>query len=209
MKKPLVAALLGSLSLVSCGPMCIARGTLVWTPRGKRPIEDLIEQDVVWCIDPVTGEKVASPIIAIKRATHEVMRLSGAGFTLACTTDHPLYDPLAKIWAPAGDWVLEKRSSLLLVPDDGAQPRPVEVSSRDVFAGLSEVIDLTVMHELHNFVAAGVLVHNKSPRESCKGSDEREIFLGNPCTCADAGAGFFSCESNPDAGPSVPTCQCR
>lgn len=129
MKKPLIA-LLSSISLAAC---CIARGTLVSTPRGRRPIEDLIEQDTLWSIHPETGERVASHVIAIARATREVMRLGGEDFTLTCTTDHPLYDPSTKSWAPAGDWVLGNRSALLFVPDDGAS-RVVSVRQREVSA---------------------------------------------------------------------------
>ncbi len=210
MNKPL-AALLGSLSLSSC--FCIARGMLVWTPRGKRPIETLIEQDTVWCIDPSTGEKVASPITAIARATREVMQLAGTGFSLTCTTDHPLYDPLSKTWAPAGDWVLGQRTALLRVPEDGAEPRVVHVETRQVSAGISEVFDLTVMHDLHNFVAAGVLVHNKSPQrepQSCpqNGTNVREY---SNCSCADAGTGFIQCDGHPDDGgfDIIATCSCE
>lgn len=211
MKKQLVATLLSSLSLLSCGPpSCIARGTLVWTPRGKRPIEELIEQDAVWCVDPSTGEKVASPITAIARATREVMRLEGDGFSLTCTTDHPLYDPQTKSWAAAGDWVLGQRTTLLLVPEDGTPPRDVQVHTRQVSAGLSEVIDLTVMHPLHNFIAAGVLVHNKSPvRRSCDLQGQGSMFEGVPCTCADAGAGSVTCEFSQDGGAPPPgKCTC-
>lgn len=209
MKRQLVG-LLGALSLVSCGPSsCVARGTLVWTPRGKRPIEELIEQDTVWCVDPATGERVASPITAIARATREVMRLGGDDFSLTCTTDHPLYDPVDKTWASAGDWVLGLRSSLLFVPEDGAVPRVVTVSAREVSAGVSEVIDLTVMHSLHNFVAAGVLVHNKSIRIACESQDGGRSFGGEACTCQDGGTGVAQCDPNDNSGVTVVVCSCN
>ncbi|MDP1823315.1 MAG: Hint domain-containing protein [Archangium sp.] len=203
MKTPLVA-LLGSLSLAAC---CIARGTLVSTPRGRRPVEDLIEQDTVWSVDPATGERFASHVVAIARATREVMRLTGEGFSLTCTTDHPLYDPTAKSWSPAGDWVLGTRSDLLLVTDDGAPPRVVTVHTREVSAGLAEVTDLTVEHELHDFVAGGVLVHNKSPvRHSCvvvSGGAPTSLRDMGPCVRPDGGEGFVTCDASPnpsDAG---------
>ena len=192
MKKPLIA-LLSSISLAAC---CIARGTLVSTPRGRRPIEDLIEQDTLWSIHPETGERVASHVIAIARATREVMRLGGDDFTLTCTTDHPLYDPSTGSWAPAGDWVLGNRSALLFVPDDGAS-RIVTVQLREVFAGLAEVIDLTVQHELHNFVAAGVLVHNKSlAGRECKVDQSgvpTTVGEQDSCSLPDGGDGMVSC----------------
>lgn len=165
----------------------------------------------MWCIDPATGEKVASPITAVARATREVMQLEGAGFSLTCTTDHPLYDPRSKTWAPAGDWVLGQRTSLLLVPADGAAPRTVEVHTRQVSAGISEVFDLSVMHDLHNFVAAGVLVHNKKPPPRLLTCERNGEFVTefDRCPCADAGTGFIECDPNLDGGVvPVGTCTC-
>ncbi len=117
-QKPLVI-LLGSLALTAC---CIARGTLVSTPRGKRPIEELVEGDLIFSVDPETGARVASAVVQLRRATREVMRLAGDGFSLTCTTDHPLFDPEEKVWAPAGDWALGTRSALLFVPEGDAPP---------------------------------------------------------------------------------------
>jgi hypothetical protein len=208
MKNQLLGVL-SAASLLSCSPIsCIARGTLVWTPRGLRRIDELIEQDTVWCVDPATGEHVASPITAVKSAKREVMRLSGETFSLSCTTDHPLYDPLARTWAPAGDWVLGQRASLLLVPEDGSTPRVVAVTGREVAAGVCEVFDLTVAHALHNFVAGRVLVHNKTIRLSCPAPDGGSTFGGDRCICADAGAGTTSCEVATNGEVST-ACSCE
>ncbi len=210
MKKEL-AAVLGALTLSACGSssLCIARGTLVWTPRGWRKIEELNEQDTVWCVDPATGERVASPITSIRRAQREVMQLSGEGFSLNCTTDHPLYDPRAKTWAPAGDWVLGQRSSLLFVPDD-APPRVVEVSARNIAAGVSEVFDLSVLHELHNFVANGVLVHNKTDPRACPAADGGITLGGESCSCQDGGMGTLQClNGSYDGKTGVTRCSCE
>ncbi|HEY0882729.1 MAG TPA: Hint domain-containing protein [Archangium sp.] len=192
MKKTLVAVA-GAVILSGC---CIARGTLVSTPRGKRPIEDLVEGDTVWCVDPLTGEQVASPLVQVRSSKREIMRLEGDDFTLRCTTDHPLYDPVAKDWAAAGDWVLGKRTALLRVEED-QQPRVVEVTSRLVADGVSEVFDLSVEHELHNFVAAGVLVHNKKPvPPQCTTAQGQSVRQDDGCTLPDGGAGFIDCDEN-------------
>lgn len=133
MNKPL-AALLGSMALTAC---CIARGTLVSTPRGQRRIEELIERG--------------------------------------------------------------KRSALLAVPDDGEHTRVVMLRERQVSAGVSEVIDLTVQHELHNFVAAGVLVHNKSiarPPPTCDLPSDAGVVsvqMYSACSLPDGGTGFVEC----------------
>ncbi|HEY0882728.1 MAG TPA: Hint domain-containing protein, partial [Archangium sp.] len=116
--KNTVLAAASALALSSCGAIfCIARGALVSTPRGKRRIEDLVVGDTVWCIDPETGERVEAPLVHVRAAKREIMRLEGEGFSLRCTTDHPLYDPVAKEWSAAGDWVLGKRSALLLIEE--------------------------------------------------------------------------------------------
>jgi hypothetical protein len=165
-------------------------------------------------VDPQTGELLATPVTALSRATREVMQLRGDGFSLTCTTDHPLYDPSARSWSPAGDWVLGSRSELLLVPDDGAPPRITSVQTREVSAGLSEVFDVTVEHELHNFVAGGVLVHNKeqaNPVRTCNvesGGVVTTLRNIDSCTFTDGGVGQVSCLKNPD-GTTQPNGTCE
>lgn len=207
-----ILAAAAAVSLSSCVFCCIARGALVSTPRGRRPIEDLAEGDTIWSVDPTSGERVASPVLQIRSATREVMRLAGDGFSLRCTTDHPLYDPAAGEWASAGDWVLGKRTSLLFV-EDGARPRVVEVVDRVIADGLAEVFDLTVEHDLHNFVAAGVLVHNKSPPSRvrvCETGDGRFVDEFSDCSLPDGGAGLVQCETTlvEDGGVQYPRADC-
>jgi hypothetical protein len=132
------------------------------------------------------------------------MRLEGEAFSLRCTTDHPLYDPVAKAWAPAGDWALGQRSALLLVADEHAA-RVVHVERRLVADGVEEVIDLTVEHELHNFIAGDVLVHNKSIRLTCE-LDGGVVGSGDVCTLPDGGEGNTTCDFNVDGGKNAGTC---
>lgn len=209
--KNTVLAVTSALALSSCGAIfCIARGALVSTPRGKRRIEDLVVGDTVWCIDPETGERVEAPLVQVRSAKREIMRLEGEGFSLRCTTDHPLYDPVAKEWSAAGDWVLGKRTALLRV-EDGAPPSVVHVSTRLISDGLGDVFDLSVEHALHNFVADGVLVHNKSPARparSCNnasGVSEREF---STCSLPDGGTGLTQCTAVEDAGVVVLQSEC-
>lgn len=201
MNKTLLAA--AAFSLTACGGLfCIARGALVSTPRGKRRIEDLVVGDTVWCVDPESGERVEAPLVQVRSAKREIMRLEGDGFSLRCTTDHPLYDPVAKEWSAAGDWVLGKRTALLRV-EDGARPSVVQVSTRVIADGLADVFDLSVEHALHNFVADGVLVHNKSlppTARSCRdanGVTQREF---STCSFPDGGTGTTQCNAVEDAG---------
>ena len=70
------------------------------------------------------------------------------------------------------------------------------------------MIDLTVMHPLHNFVAAGVLVHNKTLRITCESQDGGRSFGGEACTCQDGGTGLAQCEPNDNNGVAVFVCSC-
>ena len=158
LKPWLLSSALG-LSLGAC-TSCVARGARVRTPNGRRRIEDLAVGDWVLSLDPETGELVPGPITAIRSARREVMLLSAAGHDLRVTTDHPLYCPDEKRYAPAGDWALGQRTALLCLVEDA--PTVVSVDRVDVAGGIAEVFDLTVDTPLHNFLADGVLVHNKS-----------------------------------------------
>jgi hypothetical protein len=210
MNKTLLAAA-AAFSLTACGGLfCIARGALVSTPRGKRRIEDLVVGDTVWCVVPESGERVEAPLVQVRSAKREIMRIEGEGFSLRCTTDHPLYDPVAKEWSAAGDWVLGKRSALLLVEED-ARPRVVQVSTRVVADGLADVFDLSVDHALHNFVADDVLVHNKSPirdPRSCTDENGATVQEASTCSRPDGGAGIVLCEAVGDAGSVVVKAVC-
>lgn len=147
MKRLLLAA-----ALSSCG--CVARGSRVRVPRGEQLIEDLAVGDEIICVDPDTGEEATGRLAAVRSLHRECVRLND----LTLTSDHPVYCPVTREWAPAGDWALGKRTVL----------HGVELSRVEVYAGVHEVFDLTVDHPLHNFVANGVLVHNKSQSTACK-----------------------------------------
>ncbi|MDB4929482.1 MAG: extracellular repeat protein [Myxococcaceae bacterium] len=183
---------------------CVARGALVATPKGRRPVEELALGDEVTAVDPASGERVTATLVGIRRAMRECITLTGEGFSLTCTTDHPLYDPSEGRWAPAGDWALGARSALLFVPQEG-HPRAAQVTGRSSSVRLSEVFDLTVDHALHNFVADGVLVHNKSrPLEICAYPDAGSSYESAPCTCSTGGSGATVCS----APGGVAVCVC-
>lgn len=59
------------------------------------------------------------------------------------------------------------------------------------------MFDLTVQHELHNFVAAGVLVHNKSlAGRECKVDQSgvpTTVGEHDSCSLPDGGDGMVSC----------------
>lgn len=177
---------------------CVARGTLVRTPRGARRIEGIVEGDEVCCIDPLTREVAVAKVTAVRSAKRECVRVVLAHGELVLTSDHPVYCPDTKEWAPAGDWALGKRARLLRATEEAMEA--VEVLGRELFAGVFDVFDLTVDHPLHNFVANGVLVHNKPGRfPRCILSDAGTALHGDACTCADGTSGVLQCYDDPHA----------
>lgn len=182
---------------------CVARGSRVRTPRGLRLIEELAVGDEVLCVDPERGTFERATITWVKSAERECVLLRFEGGSLTLTSDHPVYCPEKAEWAPAGDWALEKRSRLL--DASGETPRVVEVSEVSTFAGVREVFDLTVDHALHNFVAEGVLVHNKEPMPPACGlrADGGTVHEFDACACPDGTESYMECVSA-DAGE----CRC-
>lgn len=216
MKRWLAGAVLAGT--VGCGPAtsCVARGARVRTPKGERAIEDLAVGDEVLCVEPTTGAVATARLVAVQRATRECVALRLGDAALTLTSDHPVYCPDTGEWAPAGDWALGHRRHLLRV--EAAGVRVVAVQEVSTFDGLHEVFDLTVDHPLHNFVANGVLVHNKSIRATCNDTAGNRVYAGEVCTCADGTTtGYTACDQagqvvrcegcpkpdagTPDAGP--------
>jgi hypothetical protein len=165
----------GLLSLALLFPACCVRAaTLVSTPRGEVAAGSLVIGDRMWSVDVVGGGLVEGLIVAVRRATRECVALHWDAGALSCTTDHPLFDPERGEYRPAGDWVTRAARQLLRWTEAG--PVAVEVTRVEAFVGLHEVVDLTLASEPHNFVAAGIVVHNKSyavpgPIEEAEGPD--------------------------------------
>jgi hypothetical protein len=167
--KPSVLTLLPFLSIgVACNNnegTCVAAGTPVDTPAGPRPIEEIAVGDAVLSIEPDTGELRPTQVTAIRSAERECVRLLlSGGRSLVCTGDHPLYDPEARRFAPATDWIDGLRRHLAVRVQGGLQT--VELEGHDRYVGVHRVFDLTVETPLHNFIAGGCLVHNKDTYDS-------------------------------------------
>lgn len=186
MKKWILA---GALLTTGCPvSSCVARGTSVRTPSGAKRIEDLAVGDELFAVDETTLELVATTVVAIRSAMREVGLIAVAERELRLTSDHPVYCPTEKTYAPAGDWFLGKRTALLTC--EGL----VEVARVETFVEVVEVFDITVAHDLHNFVANGIVVHNKSFIEECTYNDMR-VFDFDSCECANGASGTIDCYS--------------
>ncbi len=154
------ASLFGALGC-NIPTTCVARGTRIRTPKGQKCVEEFELGDEIWCVNPMTGGYVTSIVTSIQTSKRECGRLRFGQSELVVTSDHPIYCPDDGIWAPAGDWLCGDRHRFLHCGEDKIVTS-TSIDQHDVFVGVFDVFDLTVAHELHNFVANGVLVHNKS-----------------------------------------------
>ncbi len=141
---------------------CVAAGSNVLAESGLVLIEDLRIGDLIYSVNEESGARELSAIVAIKKSTREVGSVALMGHTLCMTSDHPVYDPETKTYAPAGDWFIGKRTQLALIADGGLLSNHA-VEERQLFVKMSDVYDLSVASSFHNFVAEGILVHNKLP----------------------------------------------
>ena len=155
-----------------CGPpivTCFAAGTPIDTPLGPRPIEQLAVGQEVLGYDEALQAVVARPVTARMRHDDAIVGqlVLDDGRTIVATPNHPFYVQSARDYRPAGE--LTSGADLLSLQDTGLlsgatatgyflDPAPVH----------APVFNITV-EGVHNYFAAGVLVHNKSPLDPCEG----------------------------------------
>ena len=153
-------------TLISCKNdttiVCVGEGTLIATPYGATLIECLQIGDIVISPDPLTNTTHFGRVTAIRTAFSQCLTFSlEGGGELVVTQEHPLWDPVAQKFKPAGKFT---RSSTVTVSDGqlGAmrQLSIVAISSQHV---MKRVYDLTISSPAHTFIANGVVVHNKQP----------------------------------------------
>jgi len=147
-----VLLLLGILVLLPSFS-CLSEGTLIETPAGPRPIETLRVGDAVLGLAPDGGLGV-SRVTAVRRGFATWWRTVSLEDTrLELTAAHPV--------AAADGW---RRALNLEVGDRIRTTRGfLSVRTAETHIGWRTVYDLSV--EPHqNFIAAGVVVHNKSIR---------------------------------------------
>ncbi|MBK7825388.1 MAG: hypothetical protein IPJ59_09275 [Nannocystis sp.] len=163
-------ALLGSS--ISC---CVCADTPICTPHGLRRLGDLQVGDQVLGYDVISGEVLVRTIVARRSAHRECLRLVHSTGELVCTPDHPLYSPETGAYEPAARWAEGTRKLLLVA--DAESGHSAQLLDAAAFAGLREVVDITVDESPHNFIAGGVVVHNKSfAYQQCEGEVEGPSF---------------------------------
>jgi hypothetical protein len=158
-----------------------------------------VGHDVI-AVDPQTGATCQTRLVAMVKSTRECGTLGFRDRRLLVTSDHPIFDPMERRFAPAGDWLLGKRTHLAEVTATGLVA--IRIDSVQVFSRIEDVFDLTVEHPWHTFVAETVLVHNKQPA-GCTFPDGGGFvsYTGptdgiEPCGCANGRQGLWRCASS-------------
>jgi hypothetical protein len=143
---------------------CFAPGTLVLTPQGERAIEDLRGGDEVLSIDPGSKAIVTNRVrkIHLYKNGDKAQMLTRLGFRVEANPRHHFYVPELNSYVPMID--LKPQSSVLVWEQNRA--RVDFVTELRAQPGFSNLIDLELEAEPHNFLANGIMVHNKPrPKE--------------------------------------------
>ncbi len=135
---------------------CFARGTLVWTKTGQRPIDMLELGDLVLSQNVDTGELAYKPVIGrTVRPPSEILSVGFQGEQIRTTRGHPF-------WVAGAGWRMAKEL------EGGAVLHGVTGSTRVSAvqpAGQEEAFNLVVADFNTYFVGeSGVLVHDNTPR---------------------------------------------
>lgn len=134
---------------------CIVEGTWVDTPTGPRRIEDLRVGDDVRSRAPDGSYRIGKVVRSTSARAFKYLRIPvSGGEGLRVTGAHPIWT--AGAWVPA-----EELRSGMPVEGPGGSKRILSIEP--VYAWV-RVYDLEVAPD-PNFVASGVLVHNKSSNE--------------------------------------------
>lgn len=171
------------------GRMCIAEGAPVQTLPGPKPIESVKVGDVVYCFDDMGYVKTA-PVLNLWHtgSDRECVDIKWQGIKrsgiLTCTPEHKVRNVYGE-WVQAAD--LRPWDKVSVLGDVLESPFPMDfgtVVSVSPSKTPCEVYDIEV-EGYHNFVAAGVCVHNSSSDPNLQNipsrlSDIRHMFRADP-----------------------------
>jgi hypothetical protein len=135
---------------------CFAKGTLVWTKTGTRPIETIENGDLVLAQDVDTGELKYRPVIGLSvRPPSPIVNVSLGNESILATKGHPF-------WVAGAGWRMAKEMAdgdVLHSVSGSTTIKKVEPS------GEAEAYNLIVADFNTYFVGQhGFLVHDNTPR---------------------------------------------
>ncbi|MFC8797611.1 polymorphic toxin-type HINT domain-containing protein [Promicromonospora sp. NPDC057138] len=139
---------------------CFVAGTLIHTPDGPRPIEDIRVGDKVWAHDLVTGRDELQLVSeTFVRHTTELFHLTINGMVVSTTAEHP-FMVQGRGWLDAAFLSV---GDVLVTPEGSTVPvEAIETEQRDE-ADAETVYNFHVETHSNYYVYAGslpVLVHN-------------------------------------------------
>jgi hypothetical protein len=139
---------------------CFVAGTLIYTPDGPRPIEEIRVGDKVWAHDLASGTDQLQVIVeTFVRTTTELFHLTIAGEVVSTTAEHP-FMVHERGWIDAA---FLKVGDLLVTSEGTTVPiEAVETETRDT-ENVEKVYNFHVVTHHNYYVLAGdqpVLVHN-------------------------------------------------
>jgi RHS repeat-associated protein len=140
-----------------CRYTCFAEGTLVSTPNGEVPIEQIAVGDQVYSYDEETGEEHPAEVVALHhRDVTELWLLQVGGETIETTDEHPFY-VVGQGWTRAKDL----REGDVLIATSGNR-LPLEKVDR--VEQTARVYNFEV-RDLHTYLVGrvGAVVHNCGP----------------------------------------------
>lgn len=139
---------------------CFAAGTKILTPEGPRDIDRLQTGQLVYSVDPATYELIPRRVAATHHHTaRPLLKVELTdGRTLWTTDEHPFYDAATRSYKPAGKLVA---GDLVVGLTPGARAAQLSVAKAAPAGELADVYNITMEGEYANYVADGVLVHNK------------------------------------------------
>jgi len=139
---------------------CFVAGTRIETPQGNVAIESLKSGDQVYSFD-VKTEKLVPTLVSklLRREVQDRWQVTFAnGTILEVTSEHPFWDPVLNKYRPIKDFKINDQA--LVVGNDGIKEN-VAVLEKKFIPGTIEVYNLSVGEPYRNYLAEGVLVHNK------------------------------------------------
>jgi DNA repair photolyase len=136
---------------------CVVSGTLIATPQGQVPVEQIRDGDEVFAYDSSSGRLVVAVVSGIaSREVDEVLEIQVGDTTLRVTAEHPIMT--RRGWVKAGD--LTEDDEVLC--DDVREPSKL---SYKTIKSIKRIQTTATVHNFHvpgqeSYLANGVVTHN-------------------------------------------------